>query len=386
MRDVYIIARGLLPAQKKNPATLRVMGARVIENTLADARTNLDLARSDIQALYLGNMLSDELQEQKHTAALIADESGLRGIEALDVRAATATGAAALRMAFLAIASGEADLALAAGVEKMSDGDATSALARALDAETETPTGETLLSANARVTELYLTEYGVASESLLHFGVNAHKNALTNPNALFRKELSLAEAMASRLVRAPLRLYDCSPICDGAAAVLLASKKYAQGLSRKIKFTASSAATDRFRLADRINPTTLRAAEVSAKKAFALANRNIQDIDFFEPHDAFSIMSCLSLEACGFAAPGQGWRLAENGTIERGGKLPISTMGGLKARGHPIGATAIYQTCEIFSQLVGEAGPNQIPGAGVGMLQSIGGPGTSVLTHLFESP
>jgi acetyl-CoA C-acetyltransferase len=378
MRSVSVIGIGQLPIKKQVPETLRELGAQAVQIALADAGVDR------VDALYAGNMLSDELQGQKHLAALIADEVGLHGVEAMQVRAATATGAAALRVAYLAVGSGAADFVLAVGAEKMSEGIATPALAKALDAKKEVPTGDTLISKNADLMRLYMQTYSVPSDGLAHFSVNAHKNALTNPHALFHKEVTAVDVLQSRLISDPIRLLDCSPICDGAAAVLLAPTKLAKSLTNHaVRIIASSVATDRFRIGDRPHPLHLQAAALSVQKAFAHTNLSLTDVSLFEVHDAFSIMACLLLEAAGFAKPGQGWKMAAEGEIEQNGRLPLSTFGGLKARGHPIGATALYQTCEIVLQITGRAGKNQVPNANIGLLQSVGGAATTVLTHLF---
>jgi acetyl-CoA C-acetyltransferase len=378
MRQVSIVGIGQVPVQKVYAQSLRWLGATAVRQAMADAGVD------QVDALFAGNMLSDELQNQKHLAALIADESGLYGIEALQVRAATATGAAALRMAYLAVASGEADLAVAVGVEKMSEGAATPALAKALDAQQEVIAGATLISKNADLMRLYMERHGMPEDGLVNFSVNAHQNALTNPNALFHKKISARDVRQSRHIVPPIRLLDCSPICDGAAAVVLAPRNEARAYTDKpVHILASSVATDRFRVADRPNPLALEAARLSAQKAFRLANINQLDISFYEVHDAFSIMACLLLEAVGFAGPGQGWHLAADKEIGLGGKVPIATFGGLKARGHPIGATALYQACEIVQQLTEQAGKNQVKNAKIGLLQSVGGAAATVLTHVF---
>jgi acetyl-CoA C-acetyltransferase len=375
MRNVSIIGTAQLPVKKKYDESLRELGARVTRMALADA----GLERVD--ALYLSNMLGDELQSQKHVAALVADEAGLAGVEALQVRAATASGAAALRIAYLAVASGTVETAVAVGVEKMSDRGVIHALTKALDAEHEAPDGATLISQNALAMGLYFEKYQVPRDAFANFAVNAHRNARNNPHALFRDKIVTAETvMNSRLVVPPIRLYDCSPICDGAAAVVLSAKKSEQ---QHIKILTSTAATDRFRMTDRPDPLRLLASAQSAQKAFQQANIQVQDVDFFEMHDAFSIMSCLQLEAVGLARSGEGWRLAAENQIALDGSIPIATMGGLKARGHPIGASALYQTCEIVQQLTGQAGSNQLASPRIGMLQSIGGAGTTILTHIF---
>lgn len=379
--EVSIVGIGQVPVVAASPLSLRQLGAAVVQAAMDDA--GIDHA----DAIFVGNMLADELQGQKHLASLIADEAGLRWAEALQVRAATATGAAALRMAYLAVASGQAEVAIALGVEKMSTDreHVISALAKALDAETEVPTGATLLSQNAMLMRLYLERYGLSIDAFDGFALNAHANANGNPNALFHDRVVTKQAIdAAPVVSAPLRRFDAAPICDGAAAVVLTRTKQARAFHHQpIKMLAASVVTDRFRIADRPDPLRLEASARSAREAFKRANIHRNDVDLFEVHDAFSIMAALILEAVGYAEQGQGWRLAAEGEITHGGSVPISTMGGLKGRGHPIGASAIYQTCEIVQQLTGAAGANQLPDPKLGLLQSVGGAGSTVLTHIF---
>jgi len=379
MRPVSIVGIGQIPVQKQSQQNLRKMAAKVVHLAMADAEVER------VDALVAGNMLGDELQGQKHVAALIADEAGLWGIEALDVRAATGTGAAALRMAYLAVASGEADLAIAVGVEKMSDGVATPVLAKALDAEQEVVNGDTLIGKNAEIMRLYMKKYNVPEDGFVNFALNAHHNARNNPNALFKdKVVTREKVLASRIIQYPLRLFDSSPICDGAAAVVLAPTEEARAYSpNPVQILGAGVAIDRFRVFDRADPLFLQASHLSALKAFRHANVHRHDIDFFELHDAFSIMATMILEAVGYAKQGEGWRLAQEMRIGLEGDIPIATMGGLKARGHPIGGTALYQTGEIVLQLTGRAGPNQLPNPEVAMMQSVGGAGTTIITHIF---
>ena len=379
LRNVSIVGIGQIPVMKQNPKSLKEMGAEAARLAMEDAGVER------VDALFVGNMLADELQNQKHIATLIASQCGLRGIEALQVRAATATGAAALRMAYFAVASGEARTAMALGVEKMSGGLVTPVLAKALDAETETEAGATLLSQNARLMSLYMQRYGLSADDFNAFPLVAHRNARHNPYALFRdKRVTGRTIKKSRVIFPPLRLFDASPVCDGAAAVVLTRSGEARAYTdHPVRMLSSSVATDWFRIDDRADPLELYAAEKSAYDAFRKANVHRSDIDLFEVHDAFSIMACLLLEAAGFAQRGQGWRLAKEGRIRLRGDIPISTMGGLKARGHPIGATALYQTCEIVLQLTGRAGKNQVKNARLALLQSVGGAGSTVLTHVF---
>ncbi|HUS94916.1 MAG TPA: thiolase domain-containing protein [Patescibacteria group bacterium] len=380
MRSVSIVGIGQLPVKKVYDESLRQLGAKVALMALNDAGVD------HVDALYVGNMLSDELQHQKHIAALIADEAGLWGIEALQIRAATAAGAAALRVGYLAIASGKVDVVLIVGVEKMTGG-ATPALAKALDSQLEVPDGATLISQNARIMKIYCKKHDPPPDALARFSVNAHANALHNTNALFRyRQITVDDVMRSRIITPPIRLLDCSPICEGAAAVVLAPTNSNLGRGQhSVKLVASEVATDRFRMADRKNPLNLEAAKISSKKVFEATPFSIDDVDLFEVHDAFSIMACLAMEAVGFAQPGEGWRLAADGEISLQGRIPICTLGGLKARGHPIGASAIYQTCEIVLQLTNRAGECQVPDAQVALMQSIGGVASTVITHLFAS-
>jgi len=379
MRPVSIVGIGQIPVQKQSSQSLRQMAAKVVHLAMADAEVER------VDALFAGNMLGDELQGQKHLATLIADEAGLSGIEALDVRAATGTGAAALRMAYLAVASGEADLAVAVGVEKMSDGVPTPVLAKALDAEQEVVNGDTLIGKNAEIMRLYMQKYNVPEDGFVEFALNAHNNARKNPNALFRDKVVTREmVLNSRVIQYPLRLFDSSPICDGAAAVVLAPTQEARAYSQHpVRILGAGVATDRFRVFDRKDPLFLEASHLSALKAFRHANVNRYDVDFFELHDAFSIMATMILEAVGYAKQGEGWRLAQEMRISPEGDIPIATMGGLKARGHPIGGTALYQTCEIVLQLTNRAGPNQLSGPEVAMMQSVGGAGATIITHIF---
>ena len=378
MRSVSVVGIGQLPVEKASDLSLRQLGGEAIRRAMEDASVDR------VDALFASNMLADEIQGQKHIASLIAEEANLFGVEALQVRAAMAGGAAAIRVAFLSVASGEADLAIAVGAEKMSEGVATPALSKALDAMRDVPDGATMISKNADLKRMYLDRYNVPEDGLVNFPVVAHDNARSNPFALYKKTISPSEVQSSRVIHAPLHLFECSPICDGAAAVVLAPSEQARALNPEpVQLLASSVVNDRFRIDDREDPLQLEAAHRSSHDAYRKANINREDIHLFEVHDAFSIMACLKLEAAGFAEPGQGWRLAVEDEIRLQGQIPITTMGGLKARGHPIGATGLYQACEIVLQLIGSAVENQVRNAEIGMMQSVGGAASTVLTHIF---
>jgi len=384
MRDVSIIGIGQTQVAEHWDRSLRHLAGDAVLAAMKDA--SIEMA----DALYVGNMLSGLLTGQEHLGALIADFVGLRGIEAIKVEAACGSGAAALRTGYAAVAGGLHDIVIVCGVEKMTDtanAETTTGLAMAADADYESIHGLTFVSINALLMRRYMYEYGVEHGDFAHFSVNAHENAAGNPNALFRNRVRVEQFTRARMIADPINLLDSSGIGDGAAAVVLcptsAAREYGNGLAVQIR--ASSMATDAVAVHDRPDPLWLSAVEVSAFKAYQQAGIVPGDIDLFEVHDAFTIMSALSLEAAGFAERGKGVWLARSGDITRNGPLPICTMGGLKARGHPVGATGVYQVVEVTQQLRGQAGENQIPNARLGMAQSIGGSGASVVTHILEA-
>ena len=384
MRDVSIIGIGQTEIGEHWHISVRDLGSRAIIAALKDA----GIGRPD--ALYVGNMLSGPLARQEHLGPLLADWSGLRGIEALKVEAACAAGAAALRVGYMAVSSGLTNIAVVCGIEKMTDmwgAELTQALATAADAEYEQIHGLSFIAANALLMQRYLHEYGVHHDDFAGFVVNAHKNAVGNPHAQFRREIGFEDFKRARMIADPINMLDSAPVGDGASAVVLCASEQAKGFASKpVKIRASAVATDTVALHDRHDPLFLSAAYASAMKCYRDANVGPRDIDLFELHDAFTIISALSLEACGFAARGQGVRLAMEGAIAPEGPIPISTMGGLKARGHPVGATGVYQVVEVVQQLRGEAGTCQIPDARLGMTQNIGGSGATAITHILEGP
>lgn len=379
MRDVAIIGIGQTPVEEHWDKSLRHLAHDAIMAALADA--GLDHA----DALYVGNMLSGQLSGQEHLGALIADFVGMRGIEAMKVEAACASGAAALRVGIMAVASGLHDVVLVCGVEKMTDGlseHVTSGLATAADQEYEVSQGISFVGLNALLMRRYMYEFNVTHDEFAGFALNAHKNGANNPNAMFRSPIKLETYLKAGMIADPINLMDSSPVCDGAACVVLAP---ADLYKSKIKahVLASAVAIDSLAIHDRRDPMTMDAVMFSSQKAYAQARLTPADIKVFEAHDAFSIMAALSLEAAGFAPRGGGVRLAADGEIGIHGRIPISTMGGLKARGHPVGATGIYQIVEVVQQLTGQAGKNQVTGATIGMAQNIGGSGATVITHIL---
>ena len=342
-----------------------------------------------IDAVFVGNMLSGQIAHQENLGALVADWMGQRGAEGFKVEAACASGAAAFRAAFLAVASGALDAVLAVGVEKMTEtsgAETTAALASAADADFESVQGISFVGLNALIMRRYMFEFGWKHTDFGGFSINAHANGARNPNARLREPITERDYARARMICEPINLLDASPIGDGAAAaLLLPAEKVARGPRPRIRIAGSAAATDALAVHDRKDPLFLSAAYLGARRVFAQAGVTPAEIDFFELHDAFSILAALSLEACGFAERGQGPRMALDGAIRLDGKLPICTQGGLKARGHPVGATGMYQIVETIQQLRGEAGENQLSKARIGLAQNIGGSGASIYTHILKA-
>jgi len=382
MREVVISGVGQVAAGEHWETSLRHLALHAIQGALADA------GQPRVDALYVGNMLSGELTGQEHLGALVADFAGLRGVEALKVEAADAAGAAAVRMGYLAVASGAVDTVVVVGVEKMTDApgqEVLAALSMASDADFEASQGISSVALAALLMRRYMHEYGYERKAFAPFAVNAHRNGSNNPNALFRFPLKAERFASASPICDPISLFDSAPSCDGAAAVVLAPAGAVQGGSPAvIRVAASAVATDTIALHDRRDPLVLDGANLSAGRAYRQAGVGPGDIDLVELHDSFGIMAALSLEAAGFAAKGKGVQLALDGEIAIDGQVPISTMGGLKARGNPTGATGVYQIVEVAQQLREQAGANQVAGAQTGMAQSIGGSGATVITHILQ--
>jgi acetyl-CoA C-acetyltransferase len=387
MREVCIAGIGQIAVGEHWERSLRDMAVDAIVAALADAQVERP------QMLFVGNMLSGQLSAQENLGALVADHAGLRGVEAFKVEAACASGATALRLAYMAVAGGLCDVALACGVEKMTEGRSdrvTGALATAADATYESEHGLTFVALNALLMQRYMHVYGYRRADFEFFALNAHANAVHNPYAMYRREVTAQQFATARLVSAPISLLDSAGIGDGAAAVVVMPVDLAHsgaslnGGRRPVRIRASASATDAVALHDRRDPLVLEAAQLSAARAYAQAQVGPRDLDLLELHDAFTIMSALSLEACGLAQRGQGVGLAKDQAIALNGAHPVSTMGGLKARGHPVGATGLYQVVEACLQLRGEAGQNQIKGCRLALTQNIGGSGANVITHILE--
>lgn len=386
MQEVYIVAIGQIPVAKKSPLSIKKMAIEALKPAFEQVDPQ------QITALYVGNMLSAQIAQQQQLGALIANCSGLHGVEALTIETACSSGAAALHQGVMAIASGMHDCVAVCGVEKMHNENISEPvskfLAYASDWEKEGATGETFVSLNALLMRNYLERYRIPRTLFGSFPLIAHHNAMMNPFALFHKAVTPPIYEASEMICDPLRLYDICPVCDGAAALILGSKAFLESRIHQtplVRIRASSIATDFVGLHAREMLYHLKSVALSTGRALTQAKMGLQDIDLFELHDAYSITSALSLESAGFAKPGEALMMAADGEFGLQGKLPIATFGGLKARGHPIGASGVYQAVEMTLQLTQQAQQNQVPGVSVGMIQGIGGCGSVTVTHILEA-
>lgn len=380
MQSVAILGIGQTIIDEQWEKSIRDIASEAVVSAMHNA------GRESAEGVFVGNMMSGTINSQNNLGPLVADWAGLRGGDAVKVEAACASGAAAFRSGLMAVASGELGSAIVVGVEKMTDRhphEVTAALATAADADYELDMGVSFVGLNALIMRRYMHEYGWKHSDFAPFAITAHANALHNPYARLHHTITLDDFEKSAMIATPINLLDASPIGDGAAAVYIVP---AESLERgnRILVCASASATDTLAIHDRAEPLFLSAAYKSAQEAYRQAAVGPQDIDLFELHDAFTIMSALSLEACGFAEAGRGVQLGLDGQIGLTGRIPVMTRGGLKARGHPVGATGVYQIVELVQQLRGECGETQVPDARLGMVQNIGGSGATVLTHLLK--
>lgn len=386
---MYIAGVGLQPVTRKGNVNLASMGGAAIKAAISDAQ----IESSSVGALYVGNMLSGMLSSQQHLGALLSNAGGLGLVESATAEACCGSGGAALRWGYLAVTSGAHDTVIVAGVEHMTHVEverATKGLATASDWTSEGGKGETFVSLNGAIMKEYMRRYNVKHSSFAPFAVTAHQNALTSAHSTLKINVTAESYEASRVITPPVQLLDASPICDGAAAVVLTSDRAlalssSKGTNRIIRIVGSAAATDQLAVNSRPDILKLRAVTRSVENALSSSRLSRKDIDVFELHDAYSIMACCSLEAAGFVPEGQGTQFAADGNLALSGRLPMATFGGLKARGHPVGATGVYQACEAHLQLTRRAGQNQVQGANTVMIQNIGGSGASVFTHVLSA-
>ena len=384
MRDVAIVGIGLSRWGEVWDASLRTLWTEAALAALDDA--GLDR----VDSITVGSMTPGLFVGQEHLGALLADELGMAGVPATRVESACASGGVALKTGFAEVAAGLADIVLVTGVEKMTDvsGDeCTAALAAAADAELEVFYGATFPGLYAMMARAHMARWGTTREQLAMVAVKNHRHGALNPHAQYRQEITVKDVIESAMVAEPLTILDCSPITDGAAALVLAELGVARTMAKGrpiVRIAGVGQATARIALQSRADLTTLLATTLAAQRAFKMAGKTPNDIHLAEVHDCFTIAEILVVEALGLCQPGQGGCQASSGRTALGGEIPVNPSGGLKAKGHPVGATGVAQAVEITTQLRGVAGKRQVAGARIGLTQNMGGTGASTVVHILE--
>jgi acetyl-CoA C-acetyltransferase len=383
MRDVAIIGVGMNKWGELWEKSLRDI---FVESALLAIQ---DAGVDHIDSMYVGCMSSGLFVGQEHLASLLADYLGAGPIASARVESACASGGLAVRMGFIDVASGMSDIVLVGGVEKMTDvgGDgATFALSTAADQEYEVYNGITFPGLYALMARSHMHKFGTTREQLAQVAVKNHDNGSKNPLAQFPQKITVEEVMKSILVADPLTILDCSPITDGAACLILCPAEMAKKISKKpaVKIIASGNATDTIALHSRSDFTTLNATIKAAERAYKMANLTPEKIDFAEVHDCFTIAEIVIIEDLGFVKKGEGGKATQSGMTALGGKKPVNVSGGLKSKGHPVGATGVAQVVEVVHQLRGEAGARQVKNAKIGLTQNMGGSGGSAVVHIMQ--
>jgi acetyl-CoA C-acetyltransferase len=383
MRDVAVIGVGMNRWGELWKKSLREIWTEAALEAVDDAGVD------HVDAMYVGCMSGGLFAGQEHLGALLADQLGMGPIPGARVESACASGGLALRQAWMDVASGLHDLVLATGVEKMTDvdgGAATDALATAADQEYESYHGVTFPGLYAMMARAHMHQHQTSRRQLSAVAVKNHRHGALNPLAQYPQEVTAEQVEGSVLVADPLRLLDCSPITDGAAAVLLAPLEGVRALTEQppVRIAASAHATDSIALHDRDDLAWLASTERAAQLAYEQAGIGPDDVSFCEVHDCFTIAEIMVIEALGVAPRGCGGSAAESGATALGGKVPVNPSGGLKSKGHPVGATGIAQVREAVLQLRGRAGGRQVENAHWGLTQNMGGTGASTIVHVFE--
>lgn len=382
MREVAVIGVGMTKWGELWEKSLRQVFVETALLALDDAGVD------KIDSLIVGSMSSGLFVGQEHLASLLADYLGQVPVPAARVESACASGGLALRTGFIEVASGMSDVVLVSGVEKMTDvsgHEATYALGTAADQEYESYHGITFPGLYALIARAHMEKYGTTREQLAMVAVKNHGNGSMNPLAQYPYKITVDSVLSSVLVADPLRVLDCSPITDGAAALILCPVELAKKMKKPIvKIIASGQASDTIALSSRKDITWIESTYQAAKKAYTMAGKKPEDIDVIEVHDCFTIAEICVIEALGLVEKGKGGEAVEKGLTSLQGKIPVNTSGGLKAKGHPVGATGVAQAIEIVKQLREEAGPRQVKGAEVGLIQNMGGSGGSSIVHIFE--
>ncbi len=383
MKPVAVLGVGLTKFGEHWDASFSNLFVEAGANALRDAGVD----GKDVEAIFVGNMSGGRFIDQEHISSLIADHSGLIPIPSTRVEAACASGGLALRQGIMAINSGMHDLVVVGGVEKMTDvltERTTQTLATAADQEWEAFLGMTFPGLYAMMARSHMHKFGTTREQLAMVSVKNHRNAMDNPYAQFHMEITVDDVLSSSMVADPLRLLDCSPITDGAACVVLASEKAAKKYGdSQVRIIGSGQASSSLALHNRADITLVDATINAAKEAYKRANIKPKDIDVAEVHDAFTIGEIVAIEGLGFVDMGKGGRATEEGITQRDGEIPINMSGGLKAKGHPVGATGVAQAVEIVLQLRGQAEKRQVD-AEVGLTHNVGGSGGTAVVHILE--
>ena len=385
MREVAVIGVGMNPKWGE----LWEMSIRNLFTEAALAAID-DAGVDHFDSLYVGCMSGGLFVGQEHLGSMLASHLHQANIPATRVESACASGGLAFRQAYIEVASGMSDIVMAAGVEKMLDvdgGAATYALSTAADQEYECFHGVTFPGLYAMIAKAHMHKYGTTREQLAHVSVKNHLNGSKNKRAQFPFTTTLEGVIGAVAVADPLTIMDCSPVTDGAAAVILCPLDLAKEKFKKhqiVKIIGSGHATDHIALHDREDISWLKAVELAGKRAYEMAGKKPADIDLCEVHDCFTIAEICATEALGFFAPGKGGPGAEAGETAIGGRIPINTSGGLKSKGHPVGATGIAQVIEVVEQLRGISGARQVRGARTAMTQNMGGSGGSSVCHILE--
>ena len=387
MRDVAVIGVGLTKFGELWNKSFRELIAEAGSKAILDAK----IEGKDIDAMYVGSMSSGRFVDQEHIGALVAEVSGFSRlhIPATRVEGACASGALAIREGYLSIASGMNDVVVVGGIEKMNDvggSAATEILATASDQEWEAFFGATFPALYAMIATRHMHEYGTTKEQLAQVAVKNHANGALNPYAQYQSPIPLEAVLKSTMVAYPLGLMDCSPVSDGAASIVLcAAEKAKQFTDKPVKIIGSGQASDTLALHGRRDICTLDSTVFAAKMAYKQANLTPNDIDFAEVHDCFTIAEICAIEDLGFVKKGEGGKAIDNKITTLDGSLPVNTSGGLKAKGHPVGATGVAQIVELTMQLRGEAEKRQVKDAEIGLAHNVGGSGATCVVHIMEA-
>ena len=385
-RDVGIIGVGITKFGEIWDSSLRDLGLEAGVKAINDA----NIASEDIDALFVGIMSPGMFLNQEHVAPLIADWVGIAGTHkpATRVEAGDASGGLAIREAWTSIKAGLYDVVVVGGAEKMTDvgyDEALDTLSATVDQEWEAFFGATLPSLYAMIARRHMYQYGTTREQLAAVPVKNHKHGSMNPDAQFQSVIDLKTVLGATPVAEPLGVFDCAPFSDGAAALVLCEWEKAKKICEQpIRITGSGQAGSSLSLSSRRDITTFAATRTAGEKALKMANRQLSDVNVMEVHDSYSIAEILAAEDLGFCAKGEGGKFVESGAMSLGGQVPTNTSGGLKARGHPLGATGIAQAVEIVYQLRGKAGQRQVKGAKIGLTHNVGGTGGTCLVHVLE--